>query len=276
MPAIDGYILGYGGHGRIGSQGSYSTSNSCNGNFISILSGSVVRNLQIPSAGTFYLDNIVKSKMRMGFGTYSFNGNVTFEMTEECLGIFSQGFFGLESLFSLEMFDGEEGIIISNNVWNSVNFNYNSQQIPTCSIGFLSNNGGSEDFTASSRTTGGSATPVQYWNASAGGAEAESFNLTFSRSVTNVYLNNDLKVPSYMKAGVTEISLSITCFDIDVSGLSCKLGKNKTISISGGAVQNLMQGKGYNVSGINSAGMRTFTFTGIQDSGVTGDIFTVS
>lgn len=300
-----GYLLGYAGYGKLesASGGVYvkdsNGTSSPTGIPISLLNGSVVRNLQIPTTSSYYLnlnesidysgnDDIISgsgeegndgndnsspkdvaSKIRMGFGTYSFNGNITFELTRNALSsIFTGGFFARNYLFNLYMSDGSQSLLIKNNVWNSVTFNYAAQQIPTCSIGFYSNNGGMDDLniTETPINNGMDDELIPYWEAGMNGAEIESFNVTFSRNVSNIYLNNDLKVPTYMRVGIIEMSLNITCFDTSLDdGLCIYFDKDTYLKIPNSTLEDVIQNKTYNISGLNSAGMRNFVITGIRN-----------
>ena len=311
-----GYLLGYAGYGKFEgvNDGIYVKENSVEistpaGTPISLLNGSVVRNLQIPTASSYYLnldekisysgDNKdeennttssygsnsgdksnsedVASKIRMGFGTYSFNGNITFELTRNVLSsIFTGDFFARKYLFNLYMSDGSQSLSIKNNVWNSVTFNYAAQQIPTCSIGFYSNNGGMDDLNITAETpinNGMDDELIPYWEAGMNDAEIESFNVTFSRNVSNIYLNNDLKVPTYMRVGIIEMSLNITCFDTSLDdGLCIYFDKDTYLNIPNSTLEEVIQNKTYNISGLNSAGMRNFVITGIRNK-PTSNIF---
>ena len=305
-PQIDyGYLPGYAGYGKLesASGGVYvkdlNGTSSPTGIPISLLNGSVVRNLQIPTTSSYYLnlnesidysgnDDIISgsgeegndgndnsspkdvaSKIRMGFGTYSFNGNITFELTRNALSsIFTSGFFARKYLFNLYMSDGSQSLSIKNNVWNSVTFNYAAQQIPTCSIGFYSNNGGMDDLniTETPINNGMDDELIPYWEAGMNGAEIESLNVTFSRNVSNIYLNNDLKVPTYMRVGIIEMSLNITCFDTSLDdGLCIYFDKDTYLKIPNSTLEDVIQNKTYNISGLNSAGMRNFVITGIRN-----------
>lgn len=311
-----GYLLGYAGYGKLesNSEGIYEKEDYLNispitGVPISLLNGSVVRNLQIPTANSYYLnldenldfskqnedDNTstetpgdeeeykpkdVASKIRMGFGTYSFSGNITFELTRGALSnIFTNGFFLRKYLFNLYMSDGSQSLSIKNNVWNSVTFNYSPQQIPTCSIGFYSNNGGLDDLNIKAETPRNDSMDdelIPYWEAGMNGAEIESFNVTFTRNVSNIYLNNDLKVPTYMRAGIIEMSLNITCFDTSLDdGLCIYFDKDTYLKIPNSTLDEVIQNKTYNISGLNAAGMRNFVITGIRNK-PTENIFVFS
>lgn len=307
--AIDyGYLIGYAGFGKIISQsdGVYKTSLPQNATSTNLFlqSGNVVRNLQIPSAGSYYLNHDetityvdngngntggntpsntdVKSKIRLGYGTYSYTGNITIELTRSLFNsFFSNAFFSRKFLFHLIMSDGEQKITVLNNVWNNVNFNYSSQQIPTCSISFNSNNGGLDDLNivphTATTTTANTEELVPYWEAGMNNVDIESFNVTFSRNVSNIYLNNDWKTPTYLLVGLIEMSLGITCFDTSItgsSGVDIYFTKDFYMNIPNTVIDEVMQNKTYTISGLDSAGMRSFNIDGIRDKS-TDSIFTL-
>lgn len=276
-----GFLLGYAGYGKIGESN------------VRILSGNVMRTLQIPTAGSFYsgTDNlnyssgtsdssgsssIPISKIRLGYGVYSFNGSITLEITKAWLqGFLTSNLFQRTHSFNLTMNDGEQKLTLNGNVWNSISFNYAAQQIPTCSISFQSYNGYSdgsgkyEDLQITSVTPAAQTAPtdlINYWESGISGMECENFNLTFNRQVTPVYLNGSGKVPSYIKASLTEMNVSATCYDVSLpSSFAINLG-GVTVKIPNTALDEALQNKSYNISGLNSAGMRVFTLTGIRDS----------
>lgn len=270
-----GFLLGYAGYGQIG------TSN------VRILSGNVMRTLQIPTAGSFYSgtdtlnyssgspessgsSSIPISKIRLGYGVYSFNGSITLEITKAWLqGFLTNNLFQRTHSFNLTMNDGEQKLTLNGNVWNSISFNYAAQQIPTCSISFQSYNGKSEDLSITSVQPTQQTAPtdlINYWESGISGMECENFNLTFNRQVTPIYLNGSGKVPSYIKASLTEMNVSATCYDVSLpSSFVINLGGVK-VKIPNTTLDEALQNKSYNISGLNSAGMRVFTLIGIRDT----------
>lgn len=270
-----GFLLGYAGYGKIGDS------------YVRILSGNVMRTLQIPTAGSFYSgtdtlnyssgtsdssfsSSIPISKIRLGYGVYSFNGSITLEITKNWLKSFlTNNLFQRTHSFNLTMNDGEQKLTLNGNVWNSISFNYSAQQIPTCSIGFQSYNGKNEDLQITSETPTKKTAPtdlINYWESGISGMKCESFNLTFNRQVTPVYLNGSGKVPSYIKAGLTEMNVNATCYDVSLQpSFEINLGGVK-IGIPNTTLDEALQNKSYNLSGLNSAGMRVFTLTGIRDT----------
>lgn len=270
-----GFLLGYAGYGKIGESN------------VRILSGNVMRTLQIPTAGSFYSgtdtlnyssgtsdssgsSSIPISKIRLGYGVYSFNGSITLEITKAWLqGFLTSNLFQRTHSFNLTMNDGEQKLTLNGNVWNSISFNYAAQQIPTCSISFQSYNGKNEDLQITSESPTQKTAPsdfVNYWESGISGMECENFNLTFNRQVAPVYLNGSGKVPSYIKAGLTEMNVSATCYDVSLpSSFAINLG-GVTVKILNTALDEALQNKSYNISGLNNAGMRVFTLTGIRDS----------
>lgn len=277
-----GFLLGYAGYGKIGESN------------VRILSGNVMRTLQIPTAGSFYSgtdtlnyssgtsdssgsSSIPIAKIRLGYGVYSFNGSITLEITKAWLKSFlTSNLFQRTHSFNLTMNDGEQKLTLNGNVWNSISFNYAAQQIPTCSISFQSYNGMSngsgkyEDLQITSVTPAAQTAPtdfVNYWESGISGMECENFNLTFNRQVTPVYLNGSGKVPSYIKASLTEMNVNATCYDVSLpsSPFTINLG-GVTVKIPNTALDEALQNKSYNISGLNSAGMRVFTLTGIRDT----------
>lgn len=284
-----GFLVGYNGSAFIQSNTTYKTSNSTvSTTQLLVTSASVVRSLNIPSVNSFYTafsgdisaggNEIPLTSIRLGYGVYNFSGNLNFELTENAINtICTDNFFNRNNLFHLTLMDGMKQLNISNCCWSSISFSYASNEIPTCSIAFLSNNATENDLSIINQGSPklNTSNLIKYWNT--GGKYVNSFNVSFSRNVSPIYHNGDLKTPSYLKPGKIDLSLDVTYlpFVTFSGGLSLKMGSGKTLTLSKSVVNEIMTNKQFNITGLNDAGMKTYSFNAINDA-VSGKTFSFS
>lgn len=255
---------------------------------------SYTRDLNIPMLDSYYTPlkdddggESVKSRIRMGFGTYLFQGSISMNVSNDLASaMLQERNFKRGSVFDIYAFDGRERIAIRNCVWSSLSISASGRELVTSSVSFISNNGyrndvqtsvvdaGSENFVSASGLM------VPYWQT--GVKDALSFSLEFSRQAQPVYLNNTLFVPSYLKAGLIDVSLRVEYMDFgghSVGDSAYYAGDGKAVVKIGSKKvtlnQNQMKTMEWGAATPSSGGRRTVVYTGIGDSS-TDSLFAIS
>ena len=276
-----GFMLGYGGWCNIGL-GEIQTEADT---LVPLLSGGVSRLNSVPMQTSYSLpfDVTPRSPIRLAKGTYSFSGSITFELTDSLSDIFFSAdkggydsigtFFQRSSFLNIVMCDGEGTINLKGCVWNSFDLTVAPGGTISCTLSFLTLNGYNEDIivndTISGAITDTSTMELEkYWQYGAHGIQ--DFSLSFSRQVTPVYLNNTLKTPTYLKVGVLDIDLKVTCWENWFLHPIIQLGKTKTLELHG----DFQSEKSYNIAGINDLGTKTYTNKATNTS--ISSVFTIS
>jgi len=292
--AIDtGFLIGYAGHAKISATASYTNDNTESAaTLFNLTSGSYTRQCNIPSANSFNIplaDTGVHGPIAMGVGVYSYSGNITFELTDSVLStIWTSSFFKRYGLFNLSLHDGDANLVANNCCWSNITVNGGVSQIPTCSISFQSNNGFTEDLSITPGASNVSTAAfdstntmqlIPYWQTGPDGVGTNDvitdFSISFDRSVSPIYLNNDLKTPSYLKAGLISVNASITAANVPTLATSGTI--NVYISSQHGVTLNYgyLSNRGYNISGISDNGTKTYAFNSISQSSADDEIFQI-
>ena len=133
MDENDIFMVGYGGWVRLKRYASGTPYNYQNpfaiageGTLVQATSASISRTKNIPQVMSYYLpfhdrEGTARSQMLLGDGTYSFNGEVTFELTLGTLMEFvNEEFFERDTIFSMSFFDGQNVCSVTNCVWNNL------------------------------------------------------------------------------------------------------------------------------------------------------------
>lgn len=286
-----GFILGYGGFCslqlRYSDNGSvYQTYSTANGNrlMLPLTDGNYERSMQIPmqSPYTVPFSNVKRARFRTGMGTFSYSGNIGFELTSEVRDmIFNQSlhFFKRTSLLDIALCDGQGEIDVTGGVWNSFTLTAAAGELVQCSINFQSCNNFVHDIQVGNpnpqnnplTNVNRSYTLEKYWQYGESGVQ--NFQLTFSREVQAIYLNeqNNWIGPSYLRVGLTDVSMNITCWEKWFIHNSIKLG-SKTLTFNG---DKFVSQKNYQLVGINGEGMKTYTNNAVGLSGA-GDLFSIA
>ena len=281
------FLLGYGGYAKIRlrngncSQPEYPNDEEETYNTVPILTGNYDRSMTVPLQSTFHtkLDSNKGGKIRTGVGVYSFSGQISFELSDTLRDVIFDStlkFFARNAFLDLELCDGEGKISIPGAVWNSFDLRGSVGGIINGSISFMSCNSYNEDITVTDFN--GEENPIDeeslnlepYWQY--GGEGIQDFQLSLSRSVTPVYLNEKKWIgPSYLRVGLMDASLSVTCWEKWFDHSSIVLG-NKTLTFNEGSFQNA---KSYQFAGINGEGMKTYTKNAVSMKG-DGDLFVIA
>ena len=280
MSANVSFLLGYGGYCRMNLRTEMPSviQNQNNAAWVTVplLSGSYDRSMQVPMQSTFStpLDGSKRTKIRTGMGVYNYSGNMSFEMSTELVPmLINENMFKRLSFLDIEMSDGEGLLRIPGAVWSSFGIQADAGGIIQGNISFLSCNGYKHDikvFDPNPSITLDDPNSEPYWKY--GGKCIQSFQLNFSRSIMPVYLNEKNWIgPSYIRVGLLDVSLSVTCWEQWFDHASIRLGE-KTITFNSAS---FMSSRGYQVAGINGEGMKTYTNTALGIEG-DGDLFVIS
>lgn len=208
--------VGYGGYVKL------------DGVLCQVTSASINKSYNIPTLNPFYQpftdsNTSAKSLIRAAYGTCSFSGQITVQLTKGVLNkIFTpgcqniyDGFFAKNKKFEVIIHDGINEVTISNCMWQSINLQCQPSALVTVSISFQSDNEGNENLnvkkTSMSETYEFSDNLIPYWQT--GADDMLQFNMTIDRTLTPIYLNNDKIAPTYIRPGLINISLNATFYN---------------------------------------------------------------
>lgn len=276
MPADTTYLMGYGswavmrlrhGDDEPNISGSFSNAGTI---ILPLLSADYSKSMNVPTATTYDtpLSTSTRSTIRTGSGVQSYSGSVNFELTRSLsLLVFQNSFMVRRNFLDMRLCDGEARIDVEGAVWSNFSINGSAGEIIGSSLSFSSCNGFKNNIQVEEKPQApGDFDDLPdlepYWQYGAEGAE--SFSLSFSRSVQPVYLNEDSwKGPSYLRVGVLEVDFQITCWEKWFDHLSVALGKRKIVFNSSAFVSQ----RGYNFSGLNGNGTKSYSVTALGKDG---------
>ena len=249
------------------------------GTILPMLSATYSRNCSVPTASTYHIpmDDSKRTTIRLGSGTYSYSGDISFEWTDQMASlIFGDSasssslpdFFSRRSFLDMVLCDGEGYIDIQGAVWSSFNLTGQTNSLISSSLSFSTCNGYVKDIEVTD-VTNGSSRPSwyninnvdlePYWQYGEEGVE--SFTLSFSRQVQPIYLNETVwKGPSYLRVGMMEANFQLTCWEEWFDTLSLTLGRKKKIVFNSSA---FMSQRSYQFSGIQGNGTKTYTLNAL-------------
>ena len=260
------FVLGYGGFVKI------------NDIFVPYTNANIQRSNQVSFSNTYHVpfSNEPRSKIRMNEGLFTFSGSVSFELTEHILQeVLTKDFLSRTSMFDIVFHDGEKMIEMKKNMWNSISFSVQVNSIPTCSISFVSLNSYKEEIETtngwSSFDLGYKDYPLQYWKSGSDDDDSliQSFTVSFSRNVTSVFLNNKLKTPSYLRAGIIDCSLEVQCYDEWFDKASVNIGSKKITMLN-----EYSEEQSWSFAGNNQTGMKNRRIKGTNYS--SEQVFTIT
>lgn len=280
------YLMGYGSWAVANLRASATEPNvpstkllsNGSGTIFPMLSATYSRNCSVPTASTYHIpmDDSKRTTIRLGSGTYSYSGDVSFEWTDQMASlIFGSSvssdslpdFFSRRSFLDMVLCDGEGYIDIQGAVWSSFNLTGQTNSLISSSLSFSTCNGYVKDIVVTD-VTNGSSRPSwydreidlePYWQYGEEGVE--SFTLSFSRQVQPIYLNETVwKGPSYLRVGMMEANFQLTCWEEWFDTLSLTLGRKKKIVFNSSA---FMSQRSYQFSGIQGNGTKTYTLNAL-------------
>lgn len=286
MDENDIFMVGYGGWVRLKRYASGTPYNYQNpfaiageGTLVQATSASISRTKNIPQVMSYYLpfhdrEGTARSQMLLGDGTYSFNGEVTFELTLGTLMEFvNEEFFERDTIFSMSFFDGQNVCSVTNCVWNNLQIQCHPGSLVTMSISYQSNNSYMDALQVKSMAQDNGLIYdendllVPYWTC--GREHFHEFGITFERPVTPVFLNGDLKVASYLRPGLVSVSLNATTIEyIDDwdERIRIELGAGEDIDEHAIILKkSILQSCQYNMSTMSDTGAKTYTWNSISE-----------
>lgn len=227
---------------------------------------------ETPSSDSAGVDLPAKSQIICGDGCFTFSGEISFELTEGASKAFIvENMFKRNSWIAIEIFDQQQVIKIFNCVWENVTISCASNSLVSMSISYQTNNGYSENLQVIPSGDAGITYDendflIPYWECGHQDGFVE-FSITFSRSVTQVFLNNDLCVASYLRPGLVEITLSATMLDyvkyLSNNGImEIKIGSFRSISLLWSKLMTMQ----YNMSSLTDVGVKTYTWNSIANT----------
>ena len=219
-------------------------------------------------------EGTARSQMLLGDGTYSFNGEVTFELTLGTLIEFvNEEFFERDTIFSMSFFDGQNVCSVTNCVWNNLQIQCHPGSLVTMSISYQSNNSYMDAIQVKPMAQDNGLIYdendllVPYWTC--GREHFQEFGITFERPVTPVFLNGDLKVASYLRPGLVSVSLNATTIEyIDDwdEMIRIELGAGEDIDEHAIILKkSILQSCQYNMSTMSDTGAKTYTWNSISE-----------
>ena len=298
MDNDDIFMIGYGGWARIFQHAAGDKYNYRQpfedafegGTLLQVTSANVTRTTNIPELHSYYLpfkesaSNSAKSPMLAGRGTYTFSGEISFELTAGTLRNFlNPPFFERNSFFSMAFYDGQNVCAVTNCVWSSCTITCAPGSLVTVSLSYQSNNGYMDDIQVMPWDGDGlqydeNDLLIPYWTC--GHAGFQSFTLTFDRSVTPVFLNGNLNVASYLRPGLVTVNLQVEALEfieswsnLDFIPIMFGSGKDswKQINLN----NSILQSSSYNMSSMSDTGAKTYVWRSLS-SNPQNPVFTVT
>lgn len=284
MPLQDDdiFVVGYGGWTSIACMPSGTPLHNASsvgalpfkGRLVQVTAASVQRQMNVPQVQSYYTpylkSDTVRSPIRVGYGTYVFTGELSFELTE-CMAdeMLRDDFFERSSWFSLQFFDGQNTCCVTNCFWSSVGITCNPNATVTASISFSSNNGYQSNLQVTRGNLDESYTYddndflVPYWQCGHDGFK--EFSINISRDVTPIFLNGPLLTASYLKPGIPSISANATTVEfIDFghfNNLRIYIGRRHHVTMH----DAFLQSKAYHMSSMGDTGEKSYVWNAMRD-----------
>lgn len=223
-----------------------------NGSYDRSMSLNLTTTLSVP------LNSTERGKVRTSTGTYSYSGNLTFELSDELRNlIFTNEFFFRRNFLDIALCDGEGLIEIPGAVWSSLSISGEVGSIITGSLAFQScNKFVNEIEILPPENPDYSSLPQlePYWQY--GGEGLAGFSLNISRGVNPVYLNElTLITPSYLRVGNMDVNFGVNCWEEWFDHNSIILGE-RAIEFTSPA---WLTAKGWQFAGLSGEGFKTYT-----------------
>lgn len=275
MPIDTKFVLGYGGWATI-------RLNKGNKKFVPMINCTITRNNSVSFLSSYHLpySDEPRSKIRMNEGVYSYQGSISFQLTQNLIDLFftsNRKFFARNSMVDLQICDGEKYFELQGCVWNSFGFDASPGQTINCNMNFMFVNSYEEQIDVLKAqkcplTIKQKDGPIPYWQLGSGYEVEEminSFGIHFNRDVRPIYLNNKYKMPTYLRVGMLQCDINVSCLQDWFYYTTFKIGSKKfTLNHSYRAQQswqiNGIQGEGYKtyvLKGSNLVDQEVFTIT---------------
>lgn len=262
--------LGYGGGAYININGGLPTEDRC---WLMINSGNLTKNINVPSFSAYDMDldweveapANVRNDIALGTGLISFQGSISFAITESALNkLFSHKFLNRNNIFDIKIFDGRSVLDLKCCYWTQFTITGNPRQVLMGNLSFVSTNNQHEDFIVSRPSEGEALKEfdvyggfdeklVEYWNTGANGLE--DFNLTFTREANPIYLNTPIGVPSYIRVGKLGLTGNFSTWKDWLNAKEIHMS-NKCISFGGYFVND---SSSFSFEGIDNTGKYSYS-----------------
>lgn len=285
------YLLGEGGWATLVAytikDSDTGRSNKSDDYIVPYISASVERNMNIPKVECSNIpwSDEPRSSIRLGKGTYTFSGNINFELTKELKKFLfgehsSSGiggmFFYRNCMFDISIADTSK-IILNGCSWNNFSMNCSANSLINCSFGFSSLNlrdtiDSREDFVVEDWSP--SPPIVQedshilepYWQYGVDDISLTNFSINISRNVEPIFLNNQLTTPTYLRIGALDVDISFSCVsdwigDSEIPA-SFSLGDGYFFQL----LNDYQSQKSYEFHGFNDVGNKTYSIKGSNNS----------
>lgn len=276
-----------GGNGGTGGNNNTITINKENSVPLQVLSANVTRQYNIPTFTPFYQKYEIEkdsihpySVIRGAKGTCSFNGSISFQLTQGALDYFFKkdtdgpSLFFNKNSFTIIIYDGLNAVKVKNCIWQSISIQCEPNSLITMSINFQSLNGHEEEFqeeeTNEKNIEDFDNSLIPYWQS--GAENMLSFQLNMERNVTPVYLNNDFVTPTYLRVGLISVNISANYYEkqnfndsstnssssSNQKDMIIKIG-DKTLTISG----MVLQSENFTMSSMQDIGTKSYQWKSI-------------
>lgn len=281
MAEVQKVYAGYGGLGTVSGWGG----TSLDGGKIILTNANVSQRTTLAQQQTFKAGWADKdptaSLIRVGDGTKVTEGNFSFDMTNENTGYFINA-NGLQRNKTFDFSFTDSNIAsakATDCVCTSFSVNASSGSLITCSISFISR----KEITKSS-TVGRNSSTDDLWadNTLAlyngvsllNNTAIVSVNLSFSQSVTPVYLNTSQSIPDYLRCGAVSLTATIQALvdkepfptpPIGTVGSGIITICSGTITLNDPRLQN------YSINHKGGGDIGSFTYTYIATKGSTSE-----
>lgn len=256
---------------------------------LQVLSANVTRQYNIPTFTPFYQKYEIEknsihpySVIRGAKGTCSFNGSISFQLTQGALDYFfkntsddnqDESLFFNKNSFTIIIYDGLNSVQVKNCIWQSISIQCEPNSLITMSINFQSLNGHEEEFqeeeTNEKNIKNFDNSLIPYWQS--GAENMLSFQLNMERNVTPVYLNNDFVTPTYLRVGLISVNISANYYEkqsfndsstnsssSNQKDMIIKIG-DKILTISG----MVLQSENFTMSSMQDIGTKSYQWKSI-------------
>jgi len=242
---VETRILGYGGSCQIAGVNVLVTSGSVS----TEKSPSYMQPYSIPHR------QVWRSKVMFATGTVSSNGSVSFDLTWSASNLLTVNrLLKRGYMFSVRLYDGVNGVTLSECYATSVSATGSVGGIVTASVSFVSANewdegGGSTRWMRDDELVG-------YW--SSGNDNVRDWSFNFSQSVEPIFLNDSGPYAAYMKYGLCDANLEMTTYD--------RITHNSVNIAAGHAnLKGIVTSESYNFNGASDVGTYHHVFTGVAE-----------
>ena len=284
MNEEDIFIVGYGGWVRLkmhprGTYYNYKDpfNDATDGVMLQVTGASITRQANLPTVNSYYLpfhdaEGTARSQILLGKGTFSFTGEISFEMTQGVLNtFFNDDFFERDTIFSMSFYDGQNVCAVTNCVWSNFSIQCSPGNLVTVSMSYGSNNSHMEELQVYPLDNDDELIYdehdllIPYWTC--GHEHFQDFSLSFERPVSPIFLNGDLNVAAYLRPGLVTLNLQTTTIEyidswekeIEIR-LGCGEKEEKSIILD----KLVLQSCNYDMSSMTDTGAKRYSWSSIS------------